>query len=66
MRRKLISRVAQTMREVLVWQGCLEFDGPSHGGRCYRQGRPQPFERGDTSWSTGVEKIRCRRLIGLA
>jgi hypothetical protein len=66
MPRKLISRVAQTVREVLCWGGWLEFDSPSRGGRCYRQGRFQSFVRGDTSCSTGIKKIGCCRLIGLA
>ena len=31
MPRILVSRVVQTIRAVLVWGGCLEFDGSSRG-----------------------------------
>ena len=64
MPRILVGHVDQTIRAILVWGGRLELDRSSRGGRRYCQGRLQLFVRGDTSWSTIVEKICCCRLIG--
>ena len=66
MPRILVGGVTQTIRAVLVWGGCLDLDGSSHGGRHYCQGCLQLFVHGDTSWSTRVKKICWCRLIGFA